>query len=169
MTTGNFTSDRWNTLSSSDRPDWRTPRWLFDKIAADYAFTIDLAASAENALCPRFYADNDSAFNHSWANEIAWLNPPYGRELPTWCRFAHLASENDNAVVVALIPARVGTSWWHDYVAPHEVHFLRGRLHFDGVPNPAPFDSAIIVYGGRSSYTRYWNAKREAFESSPLA
>lgn len=47
--------------------------------------------------------------------------------------------------IVALVPARTDTAWWHNYCIHHEVRFIRGRLKFGNSKNCAPFPSAIIV------------------------
>lgn len=50
-------------------------------------------------------------------------------------------------IVVALIPSRTDTRWWHDYVMlADEIRFIRGRLHFDGHSQGAPFPSAIVIW-----------------------
>lgn len=51
-----------------------------------------------------------------------------------------------------LIPARTDTRWFHDYIYRKEnvtVEFLKGRLHFSGSKNAAPFPSMIVVFDGR--------------------
>jgi hypothetical protein len=51
------------------------------------------------------------------------------------------------ALVVCLLPARVDTRWWHDYVIPYaEVRYLKGRLKFGGTGNSAPFPSAVVIF-----------------------
>lgn len=50
--------------------------------------------------------------------------------------------------VVFLLPARTDTAWFHDLVLPHasEIRFIRGRLHFSGHKNAAPFPSMVVVF-----------------------
>jgi site-specific DNA-methyltransferase (adenine-specific) len=58
------------------------------------------------------------------------------------------ASSGRARTVVALLPARPDTGYWHDHIAGRAaVDFLRGRLRFgDGVQS-APFPSASTVWG----------------------
>jgi site-specific DNA-methyltransferase (adenine-specific) len=50
--------------------------------------------------------------------------------------------------VVALLPARPDTAYWHAHVAGRAtVYFLRGRLRFGDGGNSAPFPSALAVWG----------------------
>ena len=50
--------------------------------------------------------------------------------------------------VVALIPARTDTRYWHEHVAgTATVFFLRGRLTFGSADAAAPFPSALALWG----------------------
>ena len=112
-------------------------------------FTLDAAASDENAKCARYFTAADDGLVKSWAGERVWLNPPYGRALPAWIAKAYRESLR-GALVVMPIPARTDTAAWHDYIFPHasEVIFLRGRLKFGGSDASAPFPSVIVRFGG---------------------
>ena len=57
---------------------WQTPPYLFERLSAQYGgFTIDLAASAENALCDRYYTKEDDALAQYWGGEVGFCNPPF--------------------------------------------------------------------------------------------
>lgn len=128
---------------SSKTDLWSTPQDLFDKLNAHFAFTTDVCATKDNAKCAHFFTQEADGLAQNW-HGVCWMNPPYGREIGKWVK---KASES-NAVVVCLVPARTDTAWWHDYCAKGEVTFLRGRLHFGGHKNPAPFPSAVVVFRG---------------------
>lgn len=82
-----------------------------------------------------------------WTGEVVFMNPPYGREIGKWIKKARDESAKfRGAKVVALVPSRTDTAWWHDYVIDYEVRFLRGRLKFNGHKNSAPFPSAIVIF-----------------------
>jgi phage N-6-adenine-methyltransferase len=133
--------------------EWETPPDLFAELDAEWSFTLDAAAIAATAKCPRFLTPDDDALAVPWHDgglplPRIWLNPPYGRALPLWVAKARLEASR-GAFVVLLIPARLDTRWWHDIVARSEVRFLRGRVKFllDGVVQPAagPFPVAVVV------------------------
>ena len=108
---------------------YSTPQWLFDQYNEEFHFTIDVAADAENAKCPRYYTINDDGLKQDWSGEIVWCNPPYGGLLP-WVRKAYEESLKGTPVIM-LIPVRSDTRYWHDYVIPFaEVRLLRGKLKF---------------------------------------
>lgn len=138
-----------NACFSSKKMDYGTPRRLFEELNDEFEFTIDVAASSENAKCARFYSEKDDGLSKSWEGEVVFCNPPYGKELPKWVKKA--AEEAKHATVVMLIPARTDTSYWHDYIFENEaeVRFLRGRLVFEGANSAAPFPSAVVIFRDR--------------------
>jgi phage N-6-adenine-methyltransferase len=136
-----------NVHFSSATDEWETPQKLFDELKANYRFTLDVCATAENTKCENFYTKEDNGLTKDW-NDTCWMNPPYGRNIKYWVKKAYESARDNGAIVVCLLPARTDTAWWHDYVLPYgEVTFIRGRLKFGNATNSAPFPSAIVVFG----------------------
>lgn len=135
-----------NALVSSDKQDWETPQWLFDMLDAEFGFTLDVCATAENAKVPQFYSPEMDGLSKPWTG-VCWCNPPYGRAVWRWVKKAYEESRK-GATVVMLLPARTDTRWFHEWVYEHaaEIRFLRGRLRFGGAKNSAPFPSMIVVF-----------------------
>jgi hypothetical protein len=81
--------------------------------------------------------------NHSLS--ASWCNPPYSNNAD-W--MAKCAAEGQRRWVVALVPARTDTAWWHDHVEPSAkvVLFLRGRVQFE-----RPADEQVSAGPGQSS------------------
>lgn len=130
---------------SSEKMDWGTPRDLAARMVAKYGITLDVCASPENAVVPKYFTYNQDGLAQFWDKEVCWMNPPYGKELPLWIDKA-VRSARNGATVVCLVPARTDTKWWRQLVdAGAEIQFLPGRLKFMGAENPAPFPSAIVV------------------------
>jgi site-specific DNA-methyltransferase (adenine-specific) len=76
------------------------------------------------------------------------MNPPYGRDLGKWVKKAADEAKR-GATVVALLPARTDTKWFHDHIykKPYvQIEFLKGRLKFGSSKNSAPFPSMIVVF-----------------------
>jgi len=134
-------------LFTSERGDWTTPQSFYDLVDAEFGFTLDAAASPDNAKAPRFYTQADDGLTQDWTGTV-WCNPPYGRGIDAWVRKGYEAGQQ-GAVVVMLIPARTDTSYWHDFVMhAAEVRLIRGRLVF-GIGEAranAPFPSALVVF-----------------------
>ena len=74
------------------------------------------------------------------------MNPPYGREIGKWVRKAFEESKA-GVTVVALLPARTDTRWFHDYIYRYaEIRFIRSRLYFGDGKDRAPFPSMIVIW-----------------------
>jgi site-specific DNA-methyltransferase (adenine-specific) len=148
-------------LFQSQYQDYETPAELFLSLDAEFHFTIDVAAAPHNAKCPAFYTREQDALGQTWTG-TCFLNPPFGdgygpasqtergRIFGAWLKKA-AESAKAGATVVALIPARTDTHWFHDYVLPFaELRFIRGRQRFPRPGNAktksATFPSLVAVY-----------------------
>jgi site-specific DNA-methyltransferase (adenine-specific) len=129
---------------SSNTDLWATPQDFFDKLDAEFQFTLDPCATHENHKCQTYFTVDDDGLAQDWSGHTVFMNPPYGREIGRWME---KASES-GTTVVCLVPARTDTRWWHENVIEKnaEVRFVRGRLKFGGSKNSAPFPSAVVVY-----------------------
>lgn len=126
-----------------DVDDRRTPRAFFDPLHAQRRFTIDAAASADNALLPRYWTRDIDALRESWRSERVWCNPPYSRLMPWLVKAWDSMRYNDCEHVTMLVPAnRCEQRWWQDCVEPFRdlarysdpiltTRFLAGRMRFD--------------------------------------
>lgn len=135
-------------LMSSETCEWATPQHFFDDLNKEFNFTIDVCATPDNAKCDRYFTREHDGLSQSWAGEVCWMNPPYGREIGDWMRKAHEESQS-GATVVCLVPARTDTQWWWDtamQVWPHGVRLVKGRLKFNDGKQGAPFPSAVVVF-----------------------
>ena len=143
------------TANSTGDPEWPTPQWLVDTLAAEFTphgFTLDVAATPDNAKAPVYYTASTDGLVMPWPGYV-WCAPPYGHQINRWTRKAHgeVTGESNRLVtrlVVMLVPARVGTNWWIEASGNASlVRILPGRLVYEKSGNPAPFPSAILVYG----------------------
>jgi len=131
---------------SSDRQDWETPQAFFDLLDEEFGFQLDVCATRKNRKLPKFFSPEDDALQQMWLGKC-WMNPPYGKGITEWVRKAYEESRYAKTMVVALLPARTDTKWWHRYVMrASEVRLVRGRLRFEGAKSSAPFPSAVVVW-----------------------
>jgi phage N-6-adenine-methyltransferase len=138
----------------SESDNWSTDPKLFAELDAKFHFTLDAAASAENAKCPRYFTQQEDGLTQPWTGRV-WCNPPYGRTIGKWIAKAFASTQSGQAeLVVLLIPAKPDTSWWHEWCVRGEIHFLRGRLRFGGAKSGAPFPSAWVVFRNANSVTK---------------
>lgn len=143
------------TVSSSSA-EWATPAEVFDKLAAEFGpFDLDVAASPANTkVAANFYTAEVDGLSQPWNCRAAWCNPPYGRtddygrNIGAWLAKAAAETASGRAGrVVCLVPASVGSRWYREAEKPAAlVRIWAGRIRFNG-GDPAPFDSAVFVYG----------------------
>jgi phage N-6-adenine-methyltransferase len=144
-------------LWRSEAHDWQTPPDLFAVLHAEFAFTLDVCATAETALCPRYFTPDQDGLAQPWAGRC-FMNPPYA-EVDTWmAKAAAEVAEGRADLVACLVPARTDVGWWWDYAIGGEVRFLRGRVHFsrESGTGPAPFASAVVILG-RPATVVWWS------------
>lgn len=111
--------------------EWETPDSLFCRLNEEFGFTVDVCARAENAKSDRFWTPEDDGLGQLWDDEICWMNPPWGQAIQEWLKKAVHECRNGADRVVALLPARTDTRWWHRYVMlADEVRLMRGRPWF---------------------------------------
>ncbi len=146
--------------------DRRTLPSFWRPLHDEYGFTVDAAASHENALLPRYWTRETDGLVQSWRAERVWCNPPYSHIEPwlakAWAEMLNGACES----VVMLLPAnRCEQAWWHRHVEPYRdgplrerirltLRFLPNRLRFawhSSRPRPTkgdrpPFGCALLFW-----------------------
>ncbi len=157
-----------DALKSSKNTEWRTPLWLFNALNARHQFTLDAAATKENALCEDFRSAEPmerSALDGYWTGRV-FCNPPYKRNLTEeFIRMGVKSVYLGHAdVVVFLVHARTDTHWfrcllpYRDTAFDCHFEFIRGRIKFllpdgsKGVGSPFPTVIATVtqrIEGGR--------------------
>jgi phage N-6-adenine-methyltransferase len=129
---------------SSKSVEWETPQDFFDKLNAEFDFTLDACASDENYKCERYFTVRDNGLAQSFTGERVWINPPYGTHIKRWIE---KAATTPSEVTVMLIPARTDTKAWHRHIFGNaEIRFIEGRLKFNGHQRDAPFPCAVVIF-----------------------
>lgn len=135
-------------MFTSRTDEWATPSDFFAMLDAEFHFDLDPCCTHENAKCKKHYTLKDNGLMQNWGGQRVFCNPPYGRAIKDWMRKCAEESRKSDTLVVALVPARTDTAWFHDYVykKAREIRFIRGRLRFNDARDSAPFPSMIIVF-----------------------
>ncbi len=149
--------------------DRRTPSSLFVTLKAEFRFTLDAAASADNALCRNYFDKETDGLTQAWSGSV-WCNPPYSDcgtwVTKAWAEWFALGSPSVSSIVMLLPANRTEQAWWQRDIEPHrkdrggilEVRFLAGRLRFD-VPagtysdprgNRPPFGVCLVIWPEQS-------------------
>lgn len=125
------------------RQNWTTPRDLFDRLHAEYGFTLDGASEPGNGLLPKASTHLEPL---PWAGERVFCNPPWSNIRV----FVELAATA--ALAVLLVPARTNVKWFHRALElGAEVRYFLGRPKFGNAPNGnkghnSPVDCLLLVF-----------------------
>lgn len=120
-----------------NRDAYRTPPELFSALNAEFDFQIDVAASAENALCRVYIAEDGDALSMCWssrcdnfAGTYAYCNPPYSDIMPWVKKAAEQAKLGIGCVMLVMADTSVG--WYAEAIKTcQEVRFIvGGRISF---------------------------------------
>ena len=130
---------------TSNTVEWETPEDVFRQLDDEFHFTLDPCCTHENAKCAKHYTKEDDGLAQDWTGEVVFCNPPYGKEMPKWIE----KCATEKATCVMLIPSRTDTVAFHRWIYKRsEIRFIKGRLHFGGSYNNAPFPSMIVIFRG---------------------
>ena len=134
-------------MMENSRSKWSTPQCLFDVLDREFKFTLDAAASEENAKCDKFYTREQDSMSIEWRDERVFLNPPYSRKsiesygVEGWLAKAHVSASQHGSLVVVLTPGDCSTGWFAKYAElASEVRLLNPRVKF--VPPPGVKESS---------------------------
>ena len=141
----------------------------FAPLHSRFRFTVDAAATPENARLERYWTVDDDALSQSWARERVWCNPPYSQPNlrywleKAWGEWDRTDRDQDPPeLIVMLVPAnRTEQKWWQVLVEPYRdnchglrTEFLPGRMRFlrNGQevirPNERPpFGCCLLIWG----------------------
>lgn len=87
-------------LFSSGTDEWSTPQDIFDKLNAEFSFTLDPCATDENHKCDKWFTKEEDGLQKSWGGGRA-----YSAILPTGENFR-------GGFVRRMRRARRTTRWW---------------------------------------------------------
>ena len=137
-----------DVMFSSKTEEWATPQAFFEILNAVFHFTLDPCATPNNAKCAKFYTKEQNGLLQNWGGERVFCNPPYGKVIADWVRKCSEEAKKPNTIVVALLPARTDTRYFHEYIyrKAKDIQFVKGRLKFGDCKSAAPFPSMVVVF-----------------------
>ena len=91
---------------------------------------------------------HDALTLEDWQSDCCYLNPPYGNIQPFLEKA--IVETKKGRTIVALIPCRCNTNWYHDKVLNethvHEIHHVRQGVKFKNYKKKSPFAVCVVVY-----------------------
>src|SRR5690606_17923582 len=100
---------RWGTLATTQR--WATPEAVFGELHRRFRFSFDPCPDPARRLHPDLEDLAGDGLAEPWRGRV-WLNPPYD-QTAAWMRKALEEHLERGLTIVALVPSRTGTHWWH--------------------------------------------------------
>jgi hypothetical protein len=108
--------------------NWSTPQYFYDKLVDIFGDMFDPCPIAAEIT-----EENDGLLC-AW-QDVNFVNPPYSlKEKTDFVHKAVLEYQQNNNVSVMLLPVSTSTKLYHHVIIPNfHVHFLFGRLKFEGI------------------------------------
>jgi hypothetical protein len=133
----------------NNHDNWMTPKHLYDKLNAEFAFDFDPCPYCEGIpLVDGLICD--------WGG-CNFVNPPYSRKLKEAFIVKGVAESKKGKTVVMLLPVSTSTKIFHDVILPNkkEIRFLKGRVKFAGYTTKGKWvenacgmhDSMLVIFG----------------------
>ena len=121
---------------------YETPPELLAELKEEFDFDLDAAATDDNTVADSWFTERVNALTMDWTahGDTIFCNPPYSKEgqKDEFIRKASEAAKRGSTVVM-VIPAKVNTHAFHEYIWNKEKHcprdgvqirFLEGRPVF---------------------------------------
>lgn len=140
----------------------QTPPELLRAIEREFrvsSWAMDLAANAQNAVCPLYLGPGSSIGENSlqvdWPDEgDMWLNPEFA-DIEPWA--VKCAAYRGRGRIFMLVPASIGANWYQENIHGRaHVVALFPRVTFVNHTTPYPKDLVLVVWnrlrGGLSAW-----------------
>lgn len=148
----------------SESDEFRTPDHIFLALHSEFNFTLDAAATPENAKLRHYITKEQDALKQSWSDHRVFCNPPYSRgnvknfvlKALDECQVGGLSEDRAPCqLAVLLIPTYTERTWYAANRQHFETRFIRGRVKFGGGATTARGNHMILVI--RSiNFSWYW-------------
>lgn len=124
---------------------WETPAWLFEALNRVFSFSLDAAASRENAKCKKYYTLSQSGLTNPWS-DITFCNPPFNDPGP-WLAKAHTEAAKKHRSVMVLPAIGMTAKWYVGHRANTHTTILHPRVAFVG-PKKSPNGMTMLMFFG---------------------
>lgn len=101
----------------------RTPIKIWAMLIQEFNFTIDVCASHQNHLLPRYYTEKEDGLEQNWDGEVVYCHPMFNMHIGKWVEKAF----KSQCTTVMLLPASTHTRYFHKFIYKNpkcEIRFL---------------------------------------------
>ena len=102
----------------------KTPKIIWDQLSKEFNFTVDLCASDQNHLLPKYYTKENNALLQNWDNEIGYCHPIFDVNIPKFIAKAF----KHNCTVVFLLPSSTNSKYFHNYLWDNKNHKVKKNV-----------------------------------------
>jgi phage N-6-adenine-methyltransferase len=135
-------------LLAGGSDDYETPQEIFDRLNQEFSFSLDAAATAQNAKCLRYFTREIDGLSQNWESNAVWLNPPF-RDIRLWLTKARDASQCGATVVVLCPLSALVRPWDIYYAVADEFRRIPGQPKFlsrDRKRVTIPWTLALLIF-----------------------
>jgi hypothetical protein len=168
-------------VSTESKQDHATPPVFLGAVESQFgcSLILDLAATAENRKCGRFFSPEVDSLKQDWKavldldidpfiheHRTAWLNPVF-RGVDPWVEKCKIESAK-GCRIVSLTLASLGTGWYRDHVEGRGLSLvLRKRMVFLGQKDPFPKELMVTLWGFGLTGFGFWDPPAWAMRQDP--
>ena len=115
-------------LFSSTTDQWATPQDFFDKLDAEFHFSLDPCASEENAKCKKYFTEEDNGLIQNWGGAKSIL------QSSVWERNLQMGTQVQRGEQETRYPMRYAYPCSHGHLILPRLHLSQGRDPFHKGP-----------------------------------
>lgn len=147
----------WTPDPRGDRDHQFTPPAFMEAVYEAFGeVDLDPCGHAESPVRAKrriLLNEGGDGLRDNWSGRLVFMNCPYSALLK-WLRRADEQWSNGNVeTVVALVPARTDSAWFHErLIGIADIYMMKGRLRFltvQGRGNQAPFPLMVVLFGAQ--------------------
>jgi len=150
-------------LYKGERKDfWETPPEWAQFFIKHFDVNVDVCADWHNAICPRYYSEDEDCLKQSWPNgekDVCFMNPPFS-VAPRFIEEAVWQCKKRGVQLILLYKTSLESHIWQDEIIDNAKFFLfpRGRVSFclaKEAQGAVPFGTAFAFFNIRMTPERY--------------
>jgi phage N-6-adenine-methyltransferase len=151
------------------RQEWRTPQNFLAAIAREWSIDIDVSASAENSVVPRFYGIEQDGLKQPWFDSgarVAWCNPGFRSQGDWTVKAKEETRANPGCTALVMTTVSPSAQWWALAEAcAVEIRLLAPRVQFEPAPgiirSSNAHENALFIFRYNCCYhpTHVWRWK----------